>query len=136
VRLKRAIGKLPNVRLRDGAKDMRLIYRETKVLLVPSQWEAETWGRVASEAHFSGIPVVASNRGGLPEAVGPGGIILGYDEHASKWAEAIRKLWYDDSLYKQLSAGAVRYAARPLLDPVALTRSLVSALENATQSAN
>ena len=54
--------------------DMRSVYRDTKVLLVPSQW-LETWGRVATEAQFSGIPVLASRSGALPEAVGPGGIL-------------------------------------------------------------
>ena len=50
----------------------------TKILLAPSKWE-EAWGRVASEAHCSGIPVVGSRRGGLPEAIGEGGIVLDYD---------------------------------------------------------
>src|SRR3546814_9881685 len=43
--------------------DMREVYRRTHTLLVPSQWE-EAWGRVATEAQFSGIPVLASDRGG------------------------------------------------------------------------
>ena len=35
-----------------------------------------TFGRIAVEPQFSGIPVVASDRGGLPEAVGPGGVLI------------------------------------------------------------
>ncbi len=54
--------------------DTRSVYAATRVLLVPSQWKAETWGRVASEAQFSGIPVLASDVGGSPEAVAPGGV--------------------------------------------------------------
>lgn len=46
--------------------------RDKRVLLVPSQWEAEIAGRLVTEAQFSGIPVVASERGGPREAVGLG----------------------------------------------------------------
>jgi glycosyltransferase involved in cell wall biosynthesis len=122
------VARLRNVRLRNRTSDMRSIYRETRLLLVPSQWEAETWGRVASEAHFSGIPVIASNRGGLPEAVGAGGIVLGHNKPAEVWAEAVRGLWYDEALYGRLSQAALAYSHRPFLDPSAQTQALVSAL--------
>lgn len=46
-----------------------------RVLVVPSRW-AEPFGIVALEGAASGCVVVASNGGGLPEAVGPGGIIF------------------------------------------------------------
>src|SRR5262249_21620774 len=62
--------------LRERTDDMRTVYCDTRILLVPSQWEDETWGRVVSEAQLSGIPVITSDRGGLPESVGPGGIVL------------------------------------------------------------
>ncbi|MCM8787206.1 MAG: glycosyltransferase family 4 protein [Candidatus Omnitrophica bacterium] len=42
--------------------------RQAKVCVVPSVWE-EPFGRVALEAQFLGIPVVATKQGGLPEIV-------------------------------------------------------------------
>src|SRR3546814_9608260 len=81
-----------NLRLQQRTHDMREVYRRTHTLLVPSQWE-EAWGRVATEAQFSGIPVLASDSGGLPEAVGPGGSVLPHDAPAAVWAAALREYW-------------------------------------------
>jgi glycosyltransferase involved in cell wall biosynthesis len=60
---------------RQSPATMRQVYAQTKILLVPSQYE-ETFGRVAIEALINGIPVIASKVGGLAEAVGPGGILV------------------------------------------------------------
>ena len=127
--LKRSIRRLGNVTLHDRTSDMQPVYRQTRILLVPSQWEDETWGRVVTEAQFSGIPAVASKRGGLPEAVGPGGIMLGHDEPAAVWAAAVRELWSDDQLYGDLSRKALDYAARADLDPDHQVSLLIGALE-------
>jgi glycosyltransferase involved in cell wall biosynthesis len=127
--LKRSIRRLGNVTLHDRTSDMQPVYRQTRILLVPSQWEDETWGRVVTEAQFSGIPAVASKRGGLPEAVGPGGIMLGHDEPAAIWAAAVRELWSDDQLYRNLSRKALDYAARADLDPDHQVSLLIGALE-------
>lgn len=139
MRLKSAVRKLPNVSLRGSVADMRCIYRTTRLLLVPSQWEAETWGRVASEAQVSGIPVIASDRGGLPESVGPGGFILGHQRPAQEWADVLRRVWHDQSLYRQKSRAALAHAGRANLDSdqqissflAVLTRSATDADVNA-----
>jgi glycosyltransferase involved in cell wall biosynthesis len=65
----------------------------------------------------AGIPVVASNRGGLPESVGPGGVILRHDAPAAQWAETIAGLWTDTARYDDLSKAAHRHAARAELVP-------------------
>ncbi len=44
-------------------------YPITKLLLMPSLWN-ESFGLVAVEAMLNGIPVLASNRGALPETIG------------------------------------------------------------------
>jgi len=115
--LKRRIRRLGNVELRDRTFDMRSVYKDTRILLVPSQWEDETWGRVVTEAQFSGIPALTSNRGGLPEAVGPGGVILEYNQPAPVWAAALREVYGNEHRYRQLSEAAICHAARPILDP-------------------
>jgi glycosyltransferase involved in cell wall biosynthesis len=116
-RLEREVARLPNVELRARTTDMRTIYRDTRILLVPSQWEDETWGRVATEAQFSGIPVVASDRGGLPEAVGPGGIVLPHDAPACDWVDALAALWPGGARYAELSEAALDHSRRADLDP-------------------
>ena len=103
---------LHNVTLLSPQNDMREIYGKCKLLLVPSVWE-EAYGRVATEAQVSGIPVVASTRGGLPEAVGSGGILLDPAGPIEPWVNSVRKLWSDKAYYNELSAAALAYAQRP-----------------------
>ncbi|WP_300067561.1 glycosyltransferase [uncultured Ruegeria sp.] len=109
------IAELPNVTFMSRTSDMSKVYGRTKVLLAPSQWE-EAWGRVASEAHCSGIPVIGSNRGGLSQAIGPGGIVLPHDAPTEEWVDALRKLWSNEDAYNDLSKTALDYAKRPELD--------------------
>jgi glycosyltransferase involved in cell wall biosynthesis len=106
---------LPNVKFRSRTSNMKKIYGQSRMMLMPSRWE-EAWGRIASEAHFSGIPVVASNRGGLPESVGPGGVLLDPDGPIEAWVGAVRRLWDDKAYYGEKSVAALTYAKRPELD--------------------
>jgi len=64
----------PNIGLAEPVPDPRRIYAVTRVLLVPSLVEAS--GRVAAEALLNGIPVIASDRGGLADTLHGGGFIL------------------------------------------------------------
>lgn len=109
---------------------MSEVFGRTKILLAPSQWE-EAWGRVASEAHCSGIPVVGSNRGGLPEAIGPGGMILLHDAPAEEWAAAIRLLWSNPAAYETYSRAATTYAGRKQLDSTTQFNSFMEVLRSA-----
>jgi glycosyltransferase involved in cell wall biosynthesis len=131
-RLRRAAARLGNVELRDRTTDMRTIYRETRILLVPSQWEDETWGRVVTEAQFSGIPVITSDRGGLPESVGPGGIVLPHNAPTAIWADTIATLWSNPGHYSQLSQAALQHAARADLDPDRQIAKLIEMLSQLT----
>lgn len=126
--LRRKLRPLGNVVLRERTDDMRSIYRDTRILLVPSQWEDETWGRVVTEAQFSGIPVIASARGGLPEAVGPGGVILEHDAPAAIWAHTVAELWSDLCRYERLSTAALDHSQRAALDPDRHVTKLVETL--------
>ena len=62
-----ALRALPNVRLLQPVDDLGDVLRQTRILLMPSIW-AEAFGCVAIEAMLHGIPVLASDVGGLPEA--------------------------------------------------------------------
>lgn len=56
-----------NVTLLDPVDNVDDILRRTRVLLVPSLW-AEARSRIVLEAMLRGVPVIASNIGGIPEA--------------------------------------------------------------------
>jgi len=129
-RIEETIAPLGNVRLESRTSNMKTVYGRTKILLAPSKWE-EAWGRVASEAHCSGIPVIGSRRGGLPEAVGEGGVVLDYDAPLDDWVETVRRLWQDEAEYDRLSAAARAFAGRAQLDPDAQFATFMGVLEQA-----
>ncbi len=58
---------IPNVTLRDAVKDIDEVLRETQILLMPSLWY-EGFGLIVMEAMLRGIPVIASDYGGLSES--------------------------------------------------------------------
>jgi glycosyltransferase involved in cell wall biosynthesis len=127
--LRKAVRRLPNVKWLRPTLKMRKVYNTTRILLAPSECE-EAWGRVVSEAQVSGIPVLASARGGLPEAVGPGGILLEPGASLGDWVKALRSLWDDAELYTHLSGRALAHAQRPEADPQHQVEVLLAALRS------
>ncbi len=112
--------------------DPRAFYRQTRVVVIPSLWR-ESFGRVAVEAMFNGIPVVASDRGALPEVVGTGGTCLPVPAHitpetwtppsaeeVAPWVEAVIGLWDDRTRYETASAAAKSASAAWHPDAVVL----------------
>lgn len=70
---------LNNVTVTANTADMRPIYQRARLLMAPSlSWEA--YGRVVAEAHLNRIPTVVTDRGGLPEAAGQGGVVFSLPE--------------------------------------------------------
>ena len=63
----RDLALLPNITLLEPADDIGAVLREARVLLAPSL-VPETFGYVAIDAMLRGIPVLAGNLGGQPEA--------------------------------------------------------------------
>ena len=134
-RIEATIAPFSNIRLENRTSDMKTVYGRTKILLAPSKWE-EAWGRVASEAHCSGIPVVGSRRGGLPEAIGSGGVVLDYDGPLDDWVAAVRRLWNDTEEYQRLSAAARAFSERPALNPERQFATFFSLLDRAAQQSS
>jgi glycosyltransferase involved in cell wall biosynthesis len=54
-----------NVRVIDNTPDILSVYAQTRLLLMPSQYES--WGMTATEAMCSGIPVICTPTPGLKE---------------------------------------------------------------------
>ncbi len=118
----------PNVELRQhvAGNDMKSVYGDTRVLLVPSYYES--WGRVAVEAMVSGIPVIAHPTPGLTEALGGAGFLVDRDDTAA-WAEQIKKL-QNGNTWKAASKRALARAAE--LDPTDDLERFVAAVEART----
>jgi glycosyltransferase involved in cell wall biosynthesis len=127
VELMARAGSLPNVRWRRPINHPRKIYRNTRILIAPSQWE-EAWGRVVNEAQASGIPVIASHIGGLPESVGAGGSLVSPHDDVSAWKKAVYALWDDPREYARLSAAARENILRRELQPDYLLDQLLQVL--------
>jgi glycosyltransferase involved in cell wall biosynthesis len=110
-----AAGRLRDrVRLFGFADSNRLasILKQCSVAVVPSLWE-EPLGLVVLEAMACGLPVLASNVGGIPELIchGENGLLLPPGD-ASAWAAAIKQVMDDPGLYAQLVRGVAQTAIR------------------------
>jgi surfactin synthase thioesterase subunit len=124
-----------NVTLIEPVDDINLLLARTRVLLVPSLW-AEARSRIVVEAMLRGVPVMASNVGGIPEAMMgvpyllPVNPIARYQTRLDEqmvpvaevppqatepWREALGRLIEDRAHWEELSrasrAAAVEYAA-------------------------
>jgi hypothetical protein len=87
----------PNLTYMENQKDVRVVFRNIGILVMPSK--NETWGRTAVEAMASGVPVIHSEAGGLVECVGGAGILCQRDD-IDAWCQAIRRL-VGDPAYKE-----------------------------------
>ena len=83
------LGQLPNVDILPTQSDIREVYKRTKILLMPSAYES--WGRTATEAMCSGIPVIASTAIGLKENIGEDGIFVCIN-NIDNWVKEIERL--------------------------------------------
>jgi glycosyltransferase involved in cell wall biosynthesis len=126
-RLLTRVRRLPNITFHRPQLDPSRLYRHAKIVLVPSVWE-ESWGRVVTEAHCNGIPALASDRGRLPESVGPGGVLVKPDASIEQWRAALSSMWDDRALYDALAASARRHAQRPEIQPAVLADLFVAFL--------
>ncbi|MBF8299912.1 MAG: mshA 4 [Acidobacteria bacterium] len=89
--------------------DRERVYAGARALVLPSLDEG--FGLPVLEAMSAGIPVVASNRGALPEVVGTGGLLVDPDD-VEGLAAAIEPLIADDSCAAAwASAGLARARA-------------------------
>lgn len=62
-----ALARQPNTRLLENVPDIEDVLRQARLLVMPSVWY-EGFGLIAMEAMLRGLPVVASDSGGLKEA--------------------------------------------------------------------
>jgi len=129
-----------NVFFLANTPDPRRFWGVSRACLMPSLWW-ESQGLAAVEAMANGIPVIASDRGALPETLGGAGLVLPLPdritpatrwlptaEEVAPWVAAIERLWDDGSFYEDQSRQALDRAAH--WDPVALVPRYVEFLES------
>ena len=131
----------PNVELVEFKEDVREIYSQTRILLMPSQgygeqdrWSDKLWtesyGRVGVEAAVSSIPVIAYPTPGIKEALGDQAIYC--DMNVESWVHEINKL-SDPQVYdaasKKINVAADR--VKPIEEIVALEKLLLAKVEEA-----
>jgi glycosyltransferase involved in cell wall biosynthesis len=115
---------LTNLHRMANTPDPRDFYRVSRVVLMPSLWR-ESLGRVAIEAMANGIPVLASDRGALPETLGHAGFVLTIPERyatsgaavpsareVAPWVAIIERLWDDPDFEARHRALALAEARR------------------------
>lgn len=90
-------------------EDVRPWYKGAHMLLLGS--EKESFGRVVVEAMASGVPVIATRVGAIPEIIqdGTDGILV-TPGSAGEMCEAVLKLLRDGSLRNSLSAAGIKRA--------------------------
>jgi len=114
---------LANLNRMANTPDPRDFYRVSRAVLMPSLWR-ESLGRVAVEAMANGIPVLASNRGALPETLGDAGFLFTLPERCTPasaavptarevgpWVATIERLW-DDADFEARHRALSRAEAR------------------------
>lgn len=113
--LRQRFGGLPNVEWRPATEDVRDLFEESRLLLMPSVWE-EAYGRTVIEAQLSGLPVLASKRGALPDTVGQGGVVLDLHAPLEVWTQALRSLYFGKAQWQDMSHAALAHARSEILD--------------------
>jgi glycosyltransferase involved in cell wall biosynthesis len=106
-----ALGLGDSVRHLTGVSDTQLahLYRAAGVLAFPSHYEG--FGLPALEALHAGCPVVASDRGSLPEVVGEAGVLLPPDD-LDAWYKALWQVLSDAGEAERLRRAGPAQAAR------------------------
>jgi glycosyltransferase involved in cell wall biosynthesis len=114
---------LPNLNRMANTPDPRDFYQVTRAILMPSLWR-ESLGRVPIEAMANEIPVLASDRGALPETLGDAGFVFTIPERCTPssgvvptaqevapWVAVIERLW-DDPAFEASHRERARLEAR------------------------
>ncbi len=103
---------------------------QLKLLLVPSQWD-EAFGRIAFEAQIFHVPVIASQVGGLPEAVGNAGVFVSDFKEIAAWEYVLRDVLFpDDKLRAIHSRMDIRLQDPPFSPECTVSQFLAALLDD------
>ena len=122
---------LENLHRMANTPEPKDFWRASRAVLVPSLWR-ETFGRVAAEGLANGLPVLASDRGALPEILGdagfaftlparcaPGSSAIPTALEVAPWVATLERLWdepaFEESHRVRARAEAARWEPGPLI---------------------
>ncbi len=88
--------------------DVRVLYRLARILVFPSLFEG--WGQPVVEAMADGLPVACARVTSLPELVGDAAVLFD-PRDVDDMADAIHRLWTDETLRKGLARRGVERVA-------------------------
>lgn len=90
-------------------EEKQALMASARFVVHPARWES--LGHALAEAMLHGKPVLASDVGGVPELVGPGGILVPAGDPRAL-AEGMQRLWGDAPLREALGSKAREHVAR------------------------
>lgn len=95
--------------------EMDELVNNCRLVVVPSRWH-ENFPYVIIQAFMAGKPVVATNRGGIPELVNKERGILYDDDKEGSLETAIKHLWNRPKLVKKMGEKARKYIEETFSD--------------------
>ncbi len=120
-----------NVLVMEHTPDPRCFWGSTRILLLPSLG-LENQPRVAIEAMINGIPVIGSDRGGIPETLGDSGFVMPLTDRLTPatpesptadeiapWVSIIIRLWDDPAFVDEHRRRSLEVSRRWQVDGVA-----------------
>jgi len=109
-KLKKMSKKHPNIILLGNIpyEKLHFYYNLADIFCIPSLY-SEGWGRVIMEALACGLPVIASNRGAIPEVV-DSSVALVVEPTLKNLTNSIKSLYGNKKLFQKLKNNSVKYA--------------------------
>lgn len=115
-------------------QELRALYQKSKVVLLPSLSEAESFGMVVAEGASCGVPAIGSNIGGIPYAIDANKTgLLVTPNNADELSDTIYKLLSDEPLRKQFG-DAARKRAKTVFSVASFTERTRALFEGARHS--
>lgn len=123
--IERSIAGLDNIEFRRRSRRSE-IYRDARFMVAPHDGDVvrSSRPRVALEAQFLGVPILAHDLPGLASVIARADQLIQPGSTVSAWVEALDRL---DSDYEAMSDAARRFAAQELMSPDAVWRTFARA---------
>ena len=107
-------------------QDIKDVFKVTKILLIPSQWE-EAFGRIGAEALIAGIPIIASHQGGLLESLDHSCFYVNDYTSEEAWCDTLNQVLSNKDNLSMYKDKGMKYAKKFCVD--AAIEKIVKLLE-------